>query len=131
MPDILFYSPLTVGKIRFGLNEIWGHFEAILGVGLPNSRCEFYGQLLFGPSRLSVSIQDVIKEWNNHDIFGEEDDVPRLPSSTNAANLNSKSSIPSSMPSPTPQEWTEEDQEEFLRSITGIFDVTSEAIEGG
>jgi hypothetical protein len=27
IPDTLFYSPLTVGKIRFGLDEIWGHLK--------------------------------------------------------------------------------------------------------
>jgi hypothetical protein len=85
----------------------------MLEAGLPDSRCEFHGKVQFGPSRVSVSIKDVIDEWNNHDLFGE-DEVPRRLLSTNAVDSTSESSIPSSIPATTPQEWTEEHQEEFF-----------------
>jgi hypothetical protein len=130
IPDTLFYSTLTIGKIRFGLNEIWGHFEAMLGVGLPNDRCEFHGKTPFGPALVSLSIQDIIDDWNNHSIFCE-DEAPRS-SSPNADRLKDENSKSATTPSPstTSQELTEEDQKEFLRSVTGIFNITSKAVEG-
>lgn len=80
MPDTLFFSTMTVGKIRFGFNEIWGHFDAMVGVGLPNYRCEFHGERRPGPVVGSLSIQDVIDDWNHHGMFCE-DESPRLSSS--------------------------------------------------
>lgn len=56
MPDVLFNSPMTIGKIRFSLNEIWGDFEAMLGIGLPHGRCKFHGKTPFGPCLVSISI---------------------------------------------------------------------------
>lgn len=129
MPDTLLYSPMTIGKIRFGLNEIWRHFEAILGVGLPNGRCEFHGKKPFGPSVVSLSIQDVIDDQNKYDIFCEGE-APRS-SSPDADKPKDKSSKSATTPSPSTisQELTK-GPNEFLRSITGIFNITSEAVEG-
>jgi hypothetical protein len=60
MPDTLFFSTLTVGKIRIGRGEIWGHFETMPGVGLPDERCEFHGKKPFGPSVVTLSVQDAV-----------------------------------------------------------------------
>ena len=140
-PDTLFHSPLTVGKIRFGLNEIWGHFEMMPGIGLPDHRCEFHGKQPFGPALVSVSIQDVIDEWNDHGAFCD-DEAPRTinPDSNQSTKDedNSPSNTSQSIPedqkdetigSATTSQSRAEDQKDLFRSFTGIFDIASEAIE--
>jgi hypothetical protein len=134
MPDTILYSTLTIGKIRFGDGEIWGHFETMLGVGLPEDRCEFHGKRKFGPPVVSLSIQNVIDEWNEYGIFCD-DEVPRQSSekkeepkieiddSTTASSPSIASNGETSAEKP-------EDKELFMKIVTGIFDVTSDAIEG-
>jgi hypothetical protein len=58
--------------------------------------------------------------------------MPRMPSSTSADRLDDESGEYKISPSPsvTSREWTKEDQHEFLKSVTGVFNITSEAIEG-
>ena len=129
MPHNVFYSCTTVGKIRFGQNEIWGHFEEMLGVGLPEGRCEFHGKTPFGPNLVPISIQEVIDDWNNHGIFCD-DEAPRSPS-PNVDNPSDEGneSAAATPPSATPREWTKEDQAQFLGPVTGIFNITSDRIE--
>jgi hypothetical protein len=131
MPDTLFNSQLTVGKIRFGHGEIWGHFDAMLGVGIPNGRCEFHGKQPFGPAVVSLSIQNVIDQWNEHGLF-EEDEVLRSAGGPADKQKNETTETsPASSPSDISEQWTGEDQEELLRVFTGIFNITSKAVEGG
>ncbi|KAH8807421.1 hypothetical protein F5884DRAFT_789224 [Xylogone sp. PMI_703] len=131
MPDIIHYSTETVGKIRFGDGEIWGRFEAMRGIGVP---CEFHGKRPFGPCIVSVSIQDVIDEWNEYDIFCDEE-LPRSSSlntkesTKESTKDNSKLTTSSSQPVAA-QPWTKEDQMYFRQSATGIFNITSKAVEG-
>jgi hypothetical protein len=133
MPDTLFNSPLTVGKIRFDESKISGHLEAMLGVGLPDGRCEFQGKMLLGPSRVSLSIQDVIDDWNEHSSPFCDDEAPRS-SDPDADRPKEEStddeSATTSSPSTTSDEWTEEYPEGFVRYITGVYKIASEAIEG-
>lgn len=65
-------------------------------------------------------------DWNNHGIsVFDEDEAPR------SSNSNfDKSKDENSKPVTTSQA-SAADQEEFLKSITGIFDIISEAVEGG
>jgi hypothetical protein len=56
MPDTLFLSTLTVGKVRIGRGEIWGHFETMPRVGLPNEISDFHGKKPFRPSVVTLSI---------------------------------------------------------------------------
>ena len=124
-PEVLLCSKLNVGKICFGSGEISGHFDGMMGVGLPHGRSIFYGEPQFGPAVVSHSIRDVIDIWNNHRI---EDKTFR--SSTPCEdNAECSGSIISSSPSTVEGDWTEEDQEDFVGSVTGIFDVTSREVQ--
>jgi hypothetical protein len=83
---------------------------------------------LFGPSRVPRSLQSFIDEWNDHAIWGEDETVRLPPGSKN--DLESiKPSVSSSESSVSSTEWTAEDQGEFLACVTGLFDITSTAIE--
>jgi hypothetical protein len=108
-------------------------------VGLPEDRCEFHGKKRFGPFVVSLSIQDVIDEWNEHGFFCD-DEVPRQSSEKNQ---ETKVETNDSATAPSPSVATDsetsdretseeepEDKELFLLAVTGILEVTSDAIGG-
>jgi hypothetical protein len=132
MPDTGFYSTLTVGKIRFDNGEISGHFEAMMGIGLPHGRCEFRGRRQTGPCVVPFSIQDAVNEWNSHGLFCE-DEAPRSPSGTSDEpkdeNPKSRASAIVDSPSTMSQELNGERRKEYLGFVTGIFGFSSEEIE--
>ena len=131
-PDTLFHSPLTVGKIRFGSNEIWGHFDAMLGVGLPNGRCDFHGKRPLGPAIVALSIPGVVDTWNEHGIFCD-DEVPRQ-SSAKSDGENEDGNGEDALKSEEADSSEEtsddeiEDHEEITRILTGIFPITSREV---
>ena len=145
MPDTIFFSTLTLGKIRFGDGEIWGHFETMPGIGLPDDRCVFHGKQPFGPAAVSLSIQDVIDDWNEHNPFCD-DEAPRTsnldPNRSTKDEQSGSANTSESMSeddddddddedigSPTTSQGKTEDRKDLSRSLTGIFEITSEAVE--
>lgn len=136
IPLKTFNSAFTVGKIRFGNGKIWGHFEAMSGVGLPGGRCDFHGRIPHGPCLVDMSIKEFIDRWNGYAEI-EEDEEPRSPTPRSMTALSqidndggadsmslSAEDIVSKL-----EEWTEKDQQRFVKMITGIYDITSEEIE--
>ncbi|CAD6446957.1 e296eda9-840d-4efa-bc61-c1e34c6a344f-CDS [Sclerotinia trifoliorum] len=119
IPHKSFNSAFTIGKIRFGNGKIWGHFEAMSGVGYPGGRhvCSKF-----------------IDKWNGY-AETEEDEIPRSPTprSTIAKSPSEHDDTYStgSLMDDTSQlkEWTEKDQQSFIEMITGIYDITSREIE--
>ncbi|KAF7868518.1 hypothetical protein EAF04_005049 [Stromatinia cepivora] len=134
VPHKSFNSAFTIGKIRFGNGKIWGHFEAMSGVGFPGGRCEFQGKIPHGPCLVDMSIQEFIDKWNGYAEI-EEDEIPRSPTpkSTIAKSLSEHDGAHStgSLMDDTSQlkKWTEKDQQSFIEMITGIYDITSREIE--
>ncbi|APA06173.1 hypothetical protein sscle_01g009430 [Sclerotinia sclerotiorum 1980 UF-70] len=134
IPHKSFNSTFTIGKIRFGNGKIWGHFEAMSGVGYPGGRCEFHGKIPHGPCLVDMSVQEFIDKWNGY-AETEEDEIPRSPTprSTIAKSPSEHDGAHStgSLMDDTSQlkEWTEKDQQNFIEMITGIYDITSREIE--
>ncbi|CAD6447048.1 2146baa4-320f-46d1-860e-117774cd1eae-CDS [Sclerotinia trifoliorum] len=134
IPHKSFNSAFTIGKIRFGNGKIWGHFEAMSGVGYPGGRCEFHGKIPHGPCLVDMSVQEFIDKWNGY-AETEEDEIPRSPTprSTIAKSPSEHDDTYStgSLMDDTSQlkEWTEKDQQSFIEMITGIYDITSREIE--
>ncbi|TGO07156.1 hypothetical protein BTUL_0318g00070 [Botrytis tulipae] len=129
-----FNSSFTVGKIRFGNGKIWGHFEAMSGVGFPGSRCEFHGKIPHGPCLVDMSIQQFLDKWNGYAEI-EEDEEPRSPTPRSTmTRSHTERDGAGSTPSPKGdtsqvEEWTDDDQQSFVEMITGIYDITSKEIE--
>ncbi|KAL1982185.1 hypothetical protein VTN96DRAFT_1665 [Rasamsonia emersonii] len=120
----------NTGEIRLDGNMIGGHFNNTPGLG----RCEFIGQRLHGPPLSTRSSHSFIDEWDDLDISSDEDDeAVRLPPRSKSSELASSE--------PEPPEWlaslepqssldrTAKDKREFLAMVTGIFNITSRAIE--
>lgn len=133
IPHKTFNSSFTIGKIRFGNGKIWGHFEAMSGVGFPGGRCEFHGKIPHGPCLVDMSIQEFVDKWNGY-AETEEDEIPRnpTPSSMTIKSTHSEHDDADSTPSSAgiaSQVWTEADQEKFVDMLTGIYDITSREIE--
>jgi hypothetical protein len=79
MPNTVLNNPLiTRGKIEFGSSWISGYFEGMMGSGLPDSRCDFEGNRPWGPARVPRNLQSFIDEWNDLNVFDEEESI-RLP----------------------------------------------------
>ena len=129
-PDAIFNSHMTTGEIVLGeTGNINGHFDAMLGVGLPENRCYFTGRRIPGPPVVPRSLESFIGEWNDCacSLFDLENEVPRSLADVNPASLGSRSPEPTSKESS--DEWTEEDNSDFLNFVTGVYEVNSEAIE--
>jgi len=79
MPNTLINNPLiTKGKVGFGITWISGYFEGM--AGLPDSRCRFEGASMRGPRRVPRSLQSFIDEWNEMNVFDEEESIRLAPS---------------------------------------------------
>jgi hypothetical protein len=139
MPDAVLNNPLiTKGKITFGSCEIYGHFE---GMSAKEARCKFEGKVLFGPRRVGRSLQGFIDEWNEYEVFGEDETVRRPPAgatvvSTADAQVGT-ASVEADEDFYTESEGSEdaadEDDSSYDKSVssslTGAFDISSEDIE--
>lgn len=127
MPNVLFYSTLTIGKIRFSEDEIWGHFDLIRDM---HDRCYFHGQRLPGPRLVPLSISDVIEEWNELGPFCDEEAPRESDSDVEGPNDEAKKKTAARFSShPEARKLNEEEREKLLKSITGVFDISSESVE--
>jgi hypothetical protein len=141
MPDTLINNPLiTKGKIEFGHTEISGYFEGMMG--LPDSRCNFEGENMFGPRRVPRSLQSLIDEWNELNDFGEEESIQPAPAAGADVSLthsNSRSAAEDHGDRPDQLESDEEDEyddgddegndpEEALRELSGLYDISCETV---
>ncbi|ETS76201.1 hypothetical protein PFICI_11588 [Pestalotiopsis fici W106-1] len=82
MPDtIINNSLITKGKIAFGTSEISGYFEGPIADGRPEGRCNFHGQPPFGPRRVPRNLESFIDDWNELNIFEEDESFRPEPTS--------------------------------------------------
>jgi hypothetical protein len=80
--DTALNNPLiTKGKIEFGPIGISGYFDGMGAVGFPNERCDFDGRPVFGPRRVSRTLQSFIDDWNGFNILGDDETMRQVTSS--------------------------------------------------
>ena len=128
VPDTIFNNALlTNGEIELGeVGKIRGHFNAMLG----EDRCEFHGKTPFGPALVARSLQSFVDEWNDYNFLGDDETI-RLPSVVKDDSECEESTSIESIASPIASStWAEDDREQFLGAVTGIFNISSEVVEG-
>jgi hypothetical protein len=126
-PNTVFNSAWTTGEILLGATgRLKGHFDAMLGVGLPYGRCDFTAKCEMGPAVVPRALHSFVEEWNRLATSNEREAIRSPPSSDDSS---SKESLLSSRTcSEDSSEWTAETHCHFLGYVSGMFSITSTTI---
>ncbi|PGH27584.1 hypothetical protein AJ80_00826 [Polytolypa hystricis UAMH7299] len=130
MPNMIYNSPLTTGVLKIDMidRDISGHFACMRAAS--KDYYEFSGKKVMGPNVVPRSLQSFIDEWNEYAVFESEEKI-RLGLSSDCEQESSGEESDSESVSETESqfEWTVQDQDDFLRSVTGIFNISCKTIE--